>query len=222
MSSEEYSDEDDQQSPTSVDITEENPNKEKKEKCSCTKGCSKRSCSCFQFGSGCNSSCGCSSSCENMFNHLEYFFGEDTKLSAHPCFTKWLIKKAKNTDGLKTINRRALCQLIIECDNYSEVCSIEEDFEEWTQKWKMIDQDHKLAHMQTLFRMLLSDDETTGRYYSFCQDYLVQENLKWHCIKCQECMDWREWHCGICDKCTYGVTLPCEGCGGRSERSVIS
>jgi hypothetical protein len=113
MSNDEYTDDDD---PSSVDITEDNPNTAKKEKCNCKEGCSTRSCSCFKFGSGCNSSCECSLSCENMFNHLEYFFGENNKYSAHPCFTKWLVKKAKNTDGLKTINRRALCQLILGCD----------------------------------------------------------------------------------------------------------
>ncbi len=37
---------------------------ETKNKCNCTKGCSKRICSCFKFGSGCYSSC------RNMFNHL--------------------------------------------------------------------------------------------------------------------------------------------------------
>ncbi|CAF1362301.1 unnamed protein product [Rotaria sordida] len=219
MSSDEYFEEDEEQG-TFDEITENNPNKEKKDKCTCTKECSTCSCSCFKFGSGCNSSCECSSSCENMFNYLEYFFGENTKYSAHPCFAKWLVKKAKNTDDLKTINRGALCQLIIKCSNFDEVCEIEEDFEEWMKQLKIIDNNQKLAHAQTLFRMLLTDDDTTGRYYSFCQDYLVQENLKWHCIKCQDCMDWREWHCGVCDICTYGVSLPCEGCRGKSEISA--
>jgi hypothetical protein len=117
MSSEEYSDEDEQQNlgPKSGKITEKNPNYEKKDKCNCSKGCSKRSCSCFKFGSGCNSSCGCSSSCENMFNHLEYFFGENQKSSANPCFAKWLVKKAKNTDGLKAIDRYELHRRIMKC-----------------------------------------------------------------------------------------------------------
>ncbi|CAF1463749.1 unnamed protein product [Rotaria sordida] len=198
MSSDEYFEEDEEQD-TLDEITENNPNKEKKDKCTCTKECSTCSCSCFKFGSGCNSSCGCSSSCENMFNHLEYFFGENTKYSAHPCFAKWLVKKAKNTDGLKTINHGALCQLIIKCSNFDEVCEIEEDFEEWMKQLKIIDNNQKLAHAQTLFRMLLADDDTTGRYYSFCQDYL---------------------HCGVCDTCTYGVSLPCEGCRGKSEISA--
>ncbi|CAF1137432.1 unnamed protein product [Rotaria sordida] len=84
--------------------TEKNPNYEKSDKCQCTKGCSKRSCSCFKYGSECNSSCGCGSSCRNMFNHLEYFFGENQKCSVNPCFSKWLVKNAKNTDGFQMID----------------------------------------------------------------------------------------------------------------------
>jgi hypothetical protein len=118
MWNEEYSDEDEQENmgPMTGEITEKNPNEEKKDKCSCTKGCSKRSCSCFKFGSGCNSSCGCSSSCQNMFNDLEYFFGENEKCSAHPCFSKWLVKKVKNADELKMIDRYQLHRHIMQCD----------------------------------------------------------------------------------------------------------
>ena len=86
-----------------------NLNDEKyKDKCNCTEGCSERSCSCFKYGSVCNSSCGCGTSCQNMFNHLDYFFGENTKYGASPCFAKWLMKNAKNADELKLIDRNAL------------------------------------------------------------------------------------------------------------------
>ncbi len=101
--------------PMSGRITEKNPNEGKKGKCNCSKGCSKRSCSCFKFGSGCNSSCGCGLSCQNMFNHLEYFFGEDNKCAAHPCFSKWLVKNAKNADELQMIDRDELRRTIMEC-----------------------------------------------------------------------------------------------------------
>lgn len=37
-----------------------------------------------------------------------------------------------------------------------------------------------------------------------------------HCCPCGECMDWREWHCKVCNQCTYGVSIPCDGCGGGS------
>ena len=57
MSSEHESSDDEQQNtgPMRGQVTEKNPNYEKKKKCNCSKGCSKRSCSCFKFGSGCQS-----------------------------------------------------------------------------------------------------------------------------------------------------------------------
>jgi hypothetical protein len=47
-----------------------------------------------------------------MFNHLEYFFGDNEKCSANPCFSNWLVKTAKNADGLKKIDRDELYQTI--------------------------------------------------------------------------------------------------------------
>ena len=101
-------------------------------------------------------------------------------------------------------------------------------------KWKRIDPNDKLVHMQKLFRMLLSDDITIY-YYSFCRKTPLDDNCHWHCIKCQQCLSWRDWHCKECNKCmyftendsnlssnmslilgTYGVSLPCSGCGGTS------
>lgn len=49
--------------------------------------------------------------------------------------------------------------------------------------------------------------------YSFCWDEIVQDSCTWHCQQCGTCRDWREWHCKTCNRCTYGVSLPCEGCG---------
>ncbi|CAF1306344.1 unnamed protein product [Rotaria sordida] len=215
----EHSDDDEQQNigPMNGKITEKNPNYEKKDKCKCTKGCSKRSCSCFKYGSGCNSSCGCGSSCQNMFNYLEYFFGENQKCTANPCFSKWLVKNVKNSDEFQMIDRNKLRRRIMKCPSYSNVLD-DEDFEEWTEKWNTIDKNEKLSHTQELFRMLLSND-TTMYYYSFCENDVFEEDCNWHCIICQKCMDWREWHCDKCNKCTYGVSLPCERCGGKSEVS---
>jgi len=190
----------------------------KKKKCNCRKGCSKRSCSCFKFGTGCNPSCGCSSSCQNMFNHLDYFFGEDSKCSANPCFSNWLVENAKNADELQKIDREALQQRIMNCSCYSDILSDDDEFKKWSKKWNRIKKNEKLTHMQKLFRMLLSDDTTTN-YYSFCDDDIADDNCDWHCIKCKQCLDWREWHCANCNKCTYGLTLPCERCGGKSEMS---
>ena len=54
-------------------------------------------------------------------------------------------------------------------------------------------------------------------WYSFCRGAVVQESCTWHCTKCGTCRDWREWHCPRCNRCTYGVTLPCDGCGSRKR-----
>ncbi|KAI0198320.1 hypothetical protein F4808DRAFT_436606 [Astrocystis sublimbata] len=45
----------------------------------------------------------------------------------------------------------------------------------------------------------------------------VDDNSTSHCPVCRECADWREWHCKTCKKCTYGLSLPCQGCGGVSN-----
>ncbi|CAF3717969.1 unnamed protein product [Rotaria sp. Silwood1] len=212
-----YSDDDEQQisGPKSGQITEKNPNNEKKDKCKCSKGCSKRTCVCFKFGSGCNSSCGCGSSCQNMFNSLEYFFGNEKKYSANPCFSSWLVENVKNADELKQIDRKQLQQHIMKAACYSDACEFDDDLGEWAKEWKQISNDKKLNHMQKFFRMLLSNVQSSY-YYSFCREDFEQDNCTWHCVKCQECVDWREWHCG---ECTYGLTIPCSGCGGRSEMS---
>ena len=54
-------------------------------------------------------------------------------------------------------------------------------------------------------------------YYSFCWNDVVQDDNTWHCEICNKCRDWREWHCVFCNKCTYGVSLPCEGCGRKNK-----
>jgi hypothetical protein len=127
--------------------------------------------------------------------------------------------------------------------SYSNVF-LDEDFVEWGKQWVTIDEDKELDYIQKFFRMLLSDDRTMF-YYSFCHKDIYEENCQWHCIKCQKCLDWKEWHCGECDKCmyiiyiiqkhttifvpiyqlcrsilgTYGVSLSCSRCGGRSQIS---
>ncbi len=55
----------------------------------------------------------------------------------------------------------------------------------------------------------------TPYWFSFCWNAVAEEDQTWHCDVCRMCRDWREWHCPRCNRCTYGVTLPCDGCGGR-------
>ncbi|CAF1239667.1 unnamed protein product [Rotaria magnacalcarata] len=50
-----------------------------------------------------------------MFNHLEYVFGEDKKCTADPCFAQWLMRKAKNADALRIIDRDKLRRRIMKC-----------------------------------------------------------------------------------------------------------
>lgn len=58
-------------------------------------------------------------------------------------------------------------------------------------------------------------------WYSFCLEEVVQDSCTWHCTKCGMCRDWREWHCPRCNRCTYGVTLPCDGCGSPKRDAWI-
>ncbi|CAF4719574.1 unnamed protein product, partial [Rotaria magnacalcarata] len=189
--------------------------KMKTKKCNCRSGCSKRSCYCNKSNRGCDSSCGCGSSCQNLFNHLDYFFGEDSKCSAHPCFVDWLVKNVKTADGLQNIDREALHQKIMNCGRFSEL-SDDEDFQKWSKKWNRIEANEKLSHIQKFFRMLLSDD-ATEHYYSFCNDDLAEDDCDWHCTICKTCRDWREWHCDGCNKCAYGTTLPCQRCERKDQ-----
>ncbi|CAF0929381.1 unnamed protein product [Adineta steineri] len=215
MLNEDYSNENRQ--PKTIRKTKKNSSvaKNKKKKCNCRSGCSKRSCYCYKSNSGCDSTCGCGPSCQNLFNHLEFFFGEDSKCIANSCFSDWLVKNVKTSDALQNINREALVKKIINCGRFSEVDD-DEDFKEWSQKWKQIEVDDKISHMQKLFRMLLSNDATT-RYFSFCNDDLAEEDCDWHCSICKSCRDWREWHCDGCNKCAYGTSGPCQRCERKSE-----
>lgn len=97
-------------------VTEEISSDEETENCRCRKGCSTRSCSCFKEDGGCNSSCGCKAKCRNIFNHLDYFFSNDKKYSAHPCFAQWLKKTIKTVDALEFIDREKLRKEIIKSE----------------------------------------------------------------------------------------------------------
>ena len=95
------------------------------------------------------------------------------------------------------------------------------DLHEWKEKWVRDianggDQKAKEKHWQALLRYGLGDNQGIW-FYSLCRGQWVEDHCTWHCRVCGECNDWREWHCGKCDKWTYGVSIPCEGCGGVSD-----
>ncbi len=112
----EYDSSDDEQQTSSRKKRKITHDYEEKEKCGCRKGCSKRSCPCFKSTNGCNSSCKCKTSCQNLFNHLDYFFGENSKCTANPCFSNWLVKNAKHADEVHKIDLDALQQRIMNSD----------------------------------------------------------------------------------------------------------
>ena len=155
------------------------------------KGCSKRFCVCFKFGDGCNSSSGCGVTCQNKFNHLDYFFDKDEKCSANPWFSNYLVK---NADELRRDIMR--CHLVI------QVYFLNEEFNEWAEKWDAVNEDEDLDYIQKLFRILLSNDTTT-LFYSFCNEDVFEDNCQWHCIKGQKYCDCKKWHCEEGDECIY-------------------
>ena len=86
--------------------------------------------------------------------------------------------------------------------SYPDAVSFDEEIGEWAVKWNEVqeDEEKKLEHMETFFRMHLSDD-VTMYYYSFCWKDFNEDSCQWHCLICKKCDDWREWHCGYCNKC---------------------
>ena len=102
----------------------------------------------------------------------------------------------------------------------------DKDLQRWKEEWlQFLSSPHRNPSkqedlLQALLRLGLSNAEEGGHrewYYSFCREVWVEDSCTWHCRTCGECQDWREWHCGTCRKCRYGVTIPCEGCGGVAE-----
>jgi hypothetical protein len=83
-----------------------------------------------------------------------------------------------------------------------------------------VTEEERSSLLKVLFRAAFGVDPEKGYkeyFYSFCRDSWQQDSCTSHCEICGECNDWREWHCKVCNVCTYGVSLPCEGCGGVSE-----
>ncbi|KAK0105293.1 hypothetical protein ONS96_004689 [Cadophora gregata f. sp. sojae] len=200
--------------------------------CACKKGCSSR-CKCAVNGSGCSDSCTCSA-CVNPLNMLTAFFGK-ARVRASPCFLTWIKKQQKKhqkkhfppfdvTDEEMVASLRCKLMGIPEGspltkapvgDYFTEFW--DPDLSEWKEKWiaPEVTPEERDLLTKELFVKGLSDE---GMYmYSFCREYWQDLANTTHCRVCGECNDWREWHCGVCKKCTYGISIPCEGCGGVSD-----
>ncbi|CZT20259.1 uncharacterized protein RCC_06117 [Ramularia collo-cygni] len=194
------------------------------DKCNCKKGC-KGNCSCKTSGMGCGPTCGCQvgedKTCANKMNGLDEFKQKigATGLAPLPCFLTFASKKK--------VDFKKLEQDMLKDDD-----AFEYDF--WLKEWKdeksTLEQKDIAEHNNKLLRygLFKNPNDLSDSFYSFCRGMAnfepggdlgtwEQDSCTWHCPVCKECNDWREWHCGKCKKCTYGVSIPCEGCGGVSD-----
>lgn len=204
--------------------------------CSCKKGCSTRKCTCFKYGPSCSSTCKCKFSCQNnraeLFKHL--FGANHPDYYMNACFAQFASKdKDLGADDPTEVVECFRCLLMgVEEGDFTSAPTLDvfdayyDDFlAEWAKKWAAKGTGKKEARklVQELSRHGLGDTNTKGLgvpeyWYSFCQGRWVDRGCIWHCRICQKCDGWREWHCRVCNTCTYGVSIPCEGCGGVSRQ----
>lgn len=106
-----------------AEITEKNPNEKRRNFCKCVNECNTRYCLCFKFGVGCNSTCSsCSSTCQNMYNGLDYFFGNDKQFRANPCFAYYLFKNGcSSANDFQKIDRNDLRERIMHSGKYAHI-----------------------------------------------------------------------------------------------------
>ena len=156
-----------------------------------------------------------------------------TELRANPCFLSWVMNMKKAgidfdlaqpgtvselLDRLFELKRPGkLDSIVARCDAFR----FDTELEEWARIWNGLASSEKLraqVKIQALFKHALTEspDSHSQFWYSFCRGDWVQDDWTWHCRICDVCNDWREWHCGTCKKCTYGISIPCQGCGGTS------
>lgn len=116
----------------------------------------------------------------------------------------------------------------IQEDNNLTVCALDntKKIKSLTQKQREEEYELPCGCEEVALQDLISEYECSEcgeiYFYSFCWKDVVQESDTWHCKVCKECRDWREWHCKSCNSCTYGVSLPCEGCGKKSPYAPIA
>jgi len=165
---------------------------------------------------------------------LESFFGKEG-VRASPCFRQWLDKSAKSRKpvdlknpavqetfrsmlfGVKNGDLNAKPKDDMFLDDFYD-----QDLFQLGQNWIKpgVTEEERMLLLKALFISAFGEDPAKGYkawFYSFCRKSWQQDSCTSHCEICGECNDWREWHCKVCNACTYGVSLPCEGCGGVSE-----
>lgn len=94
---------------------------------------------------------------------------------------------------------------------------------EWAKEWakQSLTAEERTALKQQLLRDGFGGDGS-DHFYSFCRRSWQEDKNTTHCRTCGECMEWREWHCGTCNKCSYGISFPCDGCGGVSDSYAMT
>lgn len=131
------------------------------------------------------------------------------KKNRQPCSKNCKCKNCKNPYNGVDVEKLHICALD-SIEEYKTLSpkDLEEEFELpcecETVKLKDLLNEHTCSQCSEVY------------YISFCWKTIVQEDCTWHCEVCKTCRDWREWHCETCNRCSYGISLPCDGCGGYS------
>ncbi|TVY35149.1 hypothetical protein LOCC1_G008264 [Lachnellula occidentalis] len=207
--------------------------------CTCKTSCATARCKCNKSGAGCSPACKCAA-CINPLNALSSFFA-DENLRASPCFASWIRAQTKKKSKSKSkkgkrdsepdfdlesdeTREELLCELmgVEDSSEKPEGDVFDEDgmnaeMAAWAVEWGILDMspERRKEMVDEILAYGLADNG--GDFYSFCRGDWAEDMNTSHCTSCGDCQDWREWHCKKCNRCTYGVSLPCQGCGGVSS-----
>lgn len=202
---------------------------------------------CSYWGISCTPDCACSASdaCNNIWDAATKarLFGS-FEGSADPRPTPWSIRwyltreRSKNRVRLahpyladipnSELDFADLWWIAAKSDTFTDCADFDEKLETFQAIVKRQGGEYTDEQKMRLVRFaftndcdLLGDGKDLYRMYwfSLCGQYgrWVQFDCTFHCLVCGECDDWRVWHCKKCRKCRYGVTIPCEKCGGVSS-----
>ncbi|KAM0148572.1 hypothetical protein ACHAQE_009770 [Botrytis cinerea] len=191
--------------------------------CSCDTGCANGRCECSKNSFSCGPNCKCAS-CGNYLNKFALFFGEP-RLRATNCFASWMKAQGPDLDLDSAFTQEELRSNIMGVDEkkyydapqgpvFSDGSNPE--IQQLGEKWleARTEAERKPIRIKLFRKAFVEDGE---HFFSFCSGGWEEFNCTVHCSVCDECNDWRDWHCKDCGKCSYGVTLPCDGCGGVSN-----
>ena len=196
--------------------------------CRCKDRCATKRCACRKWGGRCKHDCKCSEGvlgleCINPFERrLDEFFGDRPHVRANACFVKVLEKSDRGARRSSYPTVGELETLLMRDKTPFTVGLGDLGMADWFKQLPdfQLGSKERAEHMQSLFRRALGEGqgaEYSEWFYSFCRNGWEEDNMTTHCWACNDCKHWREWHCGVCKQCQYGLSIPCEGCGGRSN-----